>query len=60
MMSTKEKYILAVDHGTSGVKTALVSVYGKVLDFEFEKTPIYFIGKSGVEQDPDGLSEFLR
>ena len=47
------KYILAFDHGTSGVKAAICSVYGKVLDFVFEKTPFYLKEKGGAEQDPD-------
>jgi len=48
-----KKYILAIDHGTSGVKAAIVSIYGDILDFETEKTPIYFLPKGGAEQDPD-------
>ena len=30
-MENKNKYILAIDLGTSGPKTALVSVYGEVV-----------------------------
>jgi xylulokinase len=48
-----EKFILAVDHGTSGVKTALVSVTGRVADFTFEKTGLHFLPGGGVEQDPE-------
>jgi len=47
-----KKYILAVDHGTSGVKTSLVSIYGEVLDTETKKTPITFLPGGGAEQDP--------
>ena len=47
------KFILAIDHGTSGVKSTIISTYGEILDFEFEKTPIYFLPDGGVEQDPD-------
>jgi len=46
-------YILAIDHGTSGIKAAIVSVTGEVIDFEFEKTPIHFLPGGGAEQDPD-------
>jgi xylulokinase len=46
------KYILAIDHGTSGIKACLVSEHGNVVAFEFEKTPIYFLPKGGAEQDP--------
>ncbi|MFX0115031.1 MAG: FGGY-family carbohydrate kinase [Candidatus Hodarchaeota archaeon] len=47
------KYILAYDHGTSGVKSAIISVYGEVLDFVFEKTPLYLLKGGGAEQNPD-------
>jgi len=46
------KYVLAIDHGTSGVKSAIVSVYGEVLDFEYEYTPVHFLPRGGAEQDP--------
>ncbi len=49
----KGKYILAIDHGTSGAKTALFSTRGELVDFEYEKTPICFFPKGGAEQDPD-------
>ena len=52
-LNKEEKYILAVDHGTSSVKTALISVYGKILGYEFEETPVYLFEKGGAEQDPD-------
>jgi len=47
-----KKYLLAVDHGTSGVKTALFSVRGELIGFESEKTPTYFLPAGGAEQDP--------
>ncbi|UCG00637.1 MAG: FGGY-family carbohydrate kinase [Candidatus Heimdallarchaeota archaeon] len=53
MSNQNSKYVLVFDHGTSGVKAAICSMYGEVLDFVFEKTPVYLIGKSGAEQDPD-------
>jgi len=53
-MKNETKYILAVDLGTSGPKTALISVYGDVLDSEFEATPIILSPGGGAEQDPDG------
>ncbi|MFH2005467.1 MAG: FGGY-family carbohydrate kinase [bacterium] len=48
-----EKYILAIDHGTSGCKTALVSMTGRVVGFEVEATPIHFLEGGGAEQDPE-------
>ncbi|NHI93815.1 MAG: xylulose kinase [Candidatus Lokiarchaeota archaeon] len=53
MTDDKTKYILAIDHGTSGAKTAIVSIYGKVMDFEFEETPLYLLEGGGAEQNPD-------
>ena len=32
----KEKYVLAFDHGTSGMKSAIVDSMGQVMDFEFK------------------------
>lgn len=49
---TKPPYILAIDHGTSGIKAAIVSVYGEIIDFEFEATPIHYLPGGGAEQDP--------
>ncbi|MHC1591068.1 MAG: xylulokinase [Candidatus Helarchaeales archaeon] len=51
-MKGSNKYVLAIDHGTSGVKTAIISMHGKVLDFEYEATPLYLFDGGGVEQDP--------
>ena len=53
-MKNKDKCILAIDLGTSGPKTALISVYGEVLGSEFEDTPIILLPGGGAEQDPDG------
>ncbi|MCX5851486.1 MAG: FGGY-family carbohydrate kinase [Deltaproteobacteria bacterium] len=52
MQHSANKYILAIDHGTSGVKASLVSVYGKVISSEYERTPIYYLPRGGAEQDP--------
>jgi xylulokinase len=48
-----DRYILAVDHGTSGCKVALINMHGKVLDFDNEPTPIHFFPGGGAEQDPE-------
>ena len=53
MKDGSRKYILAVDHGTSGAKTAIVSTHGKVIDFEYEETPLYLSDGGGAEQNPD-------
>jgi len=49
----KDKVVLAIDHGTSGIKASLITVFGQVLDFAYEKTPIIFMPGGGAEQDPD-------
>jgi len=46
--------ILAIDHGTSGIKAALVTPQGRVVDFEFEPTATRFLPRGGAEQDPRG------
>jgi xylulokinase len=49
----KSAYILAVDLGTSGCKTALVSVEGEVVGWEFDSVPMHVFANGGAEQDPD-------
>ena len=46
------KYILAIDHGTSGPKPAIVSVYGDVVDWTFREVPLYLPEPGAAEQDP--------
>ncbi len=45
--------ILAVDHGTSGIKVALVSARGAIVDSDYERTGIRFLPGGGAEQDPE-------
>ncbi|MDD5711594.1 MAG: FGGY-family carbohydrate kinase [Smithellaceae bacterium] len=49
----EKQYILAVDHGTSGVKTSLMTIHGELIATEAQKTPIYFLPNGGAEQDPE-------
>ena len=51
--SETTKVVLAIDHGTSGCKTALVSVRGEILDTAFAPTPLHTFPGGGAEQDPD-------
>jgi xylulokinase len=51
--ATSEKYILAVDLGTSGSKTALVSTRGEVVAYEFESVDLLILPNGGAEQKPD-------
>ena len=53
MQSKKEKYILSIDMGTSGPKSALVSTRGEVLDFEFEPVELILLPNVGAEQRPE-------
>jgi xylulokinase len=50
---TNKKYILAIDLGTSGAKSALVSTHGEVIDYEFEETSLMLLPNGGAEQRPD-------
>ncbi len=60
-MHTGDKYVLAVDLGTSGCKTALVSIHGEVAGWEFEPVATRLFAKGGAEQDPgDWWSAFLK
>jgi len=47
-----KKYVLAIDHGTSAVKSALFSCTGEMIDFEAKKLPIQFLPGGVAEQDP--------
>lgn len=51
-MSSKEKYILAIDLGTSGPKVALFSTQGELIGSEFEETRLLLSFGGGAEQSP--------
>ncbi len=60
-MHNAEKFVLSVDLGTSGCKTALVSNRGEVAGWEFEPVATRLFGKGGAEQEPeDWWSAFLH
>jgi len=52
-MADLKKYILAIDLGTSGSKTALASIYGEIIDFDFQEVPLKLSPGGGAEQNPD-------
>jgi len=54
------KYILAVDHGTSGVKTSLVSSVGDILDTVSQPLTTHFSEDGGAEQSPDDWWQALK
>src|SRR5512140_2183787 len=49
----KEACILAVDLGTSALKTALITVSGRVLGWEVCDIPLHLLPDGGAEQDPE-------
>ncbi len=53
MSDSQMKYILAIDHGTGGPKSAIVSTEGEVLEWAFQETPIHASKGGSVEQNPD-------
>ncbi len=53
MSDSQKKYILAIDHGTGGPKTAIVSTQGEVVDWAFQEVPLHVEKGGGVEQDPN-------
>ncbi|WP_457557412.1 xylulokinase [Candidatus Harpocratesius sp.] len=53
-MSNKESdFILAFDHGTSGMKTAIISTKGEILGFAFQNYGMYYFEQGCAEQDPE-------
>ena len=50
---SQEKYILAIDHGTSAMKPAIVSTHGKFIGWACENTPLRLQPGGGAEQNPD-------
>lgn len=52
-MSNADKYILAIDLGTSGPKVALVSMRGEGIDSEFEEVRLFLLPEGGAEQSTE-------
>jgi len=48
-----DTYVLAVDHGTSGIKNSIISMSGCVVDSAYYKTPVVHLPGGGAEQDPE-------
>ncbi len=53
MSAIGEKYILALDLGTSGPKAALVAIWGEMVATSFEKNEVILLPDGGAEQCPD-------
>lgn len=64
MSDSKQKYILCIDHGTSGPKPAIISTKGKVIDWHFKEVPLYMPEPGAAEQNPDdwwnGIAEGVK
>ena len=52
-LNTPNRYILAVDLGTSGVKVALIALDGRVAGWESEPVALHVLPGGGAEQHPD-------
>jgi xylulokinase len=48
-----DRFVLAIDLGTSGPKVGLVSTTGRVAEWSFEPVPLIITPDGGVEQDPE-------
>ena len=53
MSMENEKYVLALDIGTSSTRSALVTTRGKIVDMESEENRLVLFADGGAEQDPD-------
>lgn len=53
MHTGADKYVLAVDLGTSAGKVALFSMLGKLIGWESEPVPLQVVPGGGAEQDPN-------
>ena len=52
-MPAEDKFILAIDLGTSGPKVALFSTQGVFVGSEFEETQLFLLPDGGAEQSPE-------
>lgn len=53
MTAAKDKYILCIDLGTSGCKSAIFTLQGECLGFDFAGVPVHLLPGGGAEQDPE-------
>lgn len=52
-MAMKKPYILAIDLGTSGCKTALISISGQVAGWEYQEVQLLIPSPGAAEQRPE-------
>ncbi|MFX1455963.1 MAG: FGGY-family carbohydrate kinase [Promethearchaeota archaeon] len=60
MSDSQKKYILAIDHGTGGPKSAIVSTRGEIIEWAFKETPIHTLKGGIAEQDPNDWWNGIR
>ena len=53
MAGCAERYVLAIDLGTSGAKVAVATSHGRILSHDFEPTGLCLLPGGGAEQDPE-------
>jgi xylulokinase len=49
----KHNYIIAIDIGTTAIKTGIFSVNGECIGFDNQENPVIFLENGWVEQNPD-------
>jgi xylulokinase len=59
-MSAGDKFILAIDLGTSGPKVALFSTQGELVGSEFEEIQLFLLPDGGAEQSPGEWWETIQ
>jgi xylulokinase len=59
-MSSADKFILAIDLGTSGPKVALFSTQGELVGSEFEEIQLILLPDGGAEQSPGEWWQAIR
>ncbi|PJZ26633.1 glycerol kinase [Leptospira hartskeerlii] len=59
MAATKEKYILSIDSGGSGIRAILFDKKGRIVSRQYEKTPPIVSEPGALEHDPEKLWQAL-
>lgn len=59
LVDGRPPHVLAIDHGTTGIKAAVVSARGRIVDATFVATPTVQLPGGGAEQGPEGWWDAL-
>ncbi|WP_237265337.1 glycerol kinase GlpK [Thermoplasma sp. Kam2015] len=57
---TEKKYVMSIDVGTTGTRTAIIDENGHIVSFSYRTNRQYFPAPGWVEQDPSDLWENVR